>query len=145
MEENKKDNEAQLSKTLYNDLANMVVECAKTVHETMGSGLLEDIYKKCMAIEMEKQGLHFIADFNMPVVYKTLVIENAVTLDFMVNDLLLVQVKSIDKIEPLHLAQMMTYLKVTNKMRCLLINFNSQNLPKNISSVVSAPYTLLPE
>lgn len=145
MENNKTDNEAPLSKSLYNALSYMIIGCAIEVHKTLGPGLLESVYQKCMAEEMRQQGIPFLSEFIVPVIYKGIEIDTELRLDFLVNHLIVVEIKSVEKMNPLYMAQVMTYLKLTGKMRGLLINFNCQNISKNVSSIVTPPYALLPD
>lgn len=145
MENNKTDNEAPLSKSLYNALSYMIIGCAIEVHKTLGPGLLESVYQKCMAEEMRQQGIPFLSEFKVPVIYKGIEIDTELRLDFLVNHLIVVEIKSVEKMNPLYMAQVMTYLKLTGKMRGLLINFNCQNISKNVSSIVTPPYALLPD
>ena len=143
--ENKKEYEGQLTKSFYNALSYMIIGCAIEVHKTLGPGLLESVYQKCLAEEMRQQSIPFLSEFQVPIVYKGIVIDSELRLDFLVNDLILVETKAVEKMNPLYMAQVMTYLKLTNKMRGLLINFNCQNISKNTTSIVTPAYALLPD
>lgn len=145
MEDSKKEYEGQLTKSLYNALSYMIIGCAIEVHKILGPGLLESVYQKCLAEEMRQQGIPFLSEFKVPIVYKGIVIDSELRLDFLVNDLILVETKAVEKMNPLYMAQVMTYLKLTNKMRGLLINFNCQNISKEVVSIVTPPYALLPD
>lgn len=104
--------------------ATEVVDAAYTVHTKLGPGLLESVYEACLAHEMAKRGLRFTKQVSMPIVYDGLKLESGLRLDFVVGDCLVVEVKAVEQLIPVHQAQVLTYLKLSGHRLGLLINFN---------------------
>lgn len=94
----------------------------------MGPGLLESIYHKCLEKEFELRGIKFISELKIPIEYKGLTLEADLRLDFLVENILPVEIKAVEHILPVHEAQIITYLKLLEKPEGLLINFNVTNI-----------------
>ena len=107
-----------------NDIKGEIVDCAFKVHQKMGSGLYERVYEDCMAHEFEKRGVAFKRQYPITVEYEDLIIRNAFKIDLLVEDKVIVELKSTDKIHPIHQSQIITYLKLAKIDIGLLINFN---------------------
>ncbi|MCB1840911.1 MAG: GxxExxY protein [Alphaproteobacteria bacterium] len=107
-----------------NDITGEIVDCAYKIHKTMGPGLYEKVYEDCFAYELEKKGLAFSRQHPVTVQYEALVIPSAFKIDLLVADAVVVELKSTDKIHPIHQAQIITYLKLAKLQVGLLINFN---------------------
>jgi GxxExxY protein len=125
------------SKETLNRLSNMVIGCAIEVHKVLGPGLLESAYQQCLAWEFRQQGLSVKEQVSVPIRYKALEVSNAYRLDMLIEEELIVELKAVDKIEPVHIAQMLTYLKVNGLRLGLLLNFNVEVLKKGIRRVVN--------
>jgi len=120
-----------------NRLSSVVIGCAIEVHKVLGPGLLESAYQQCLAWELRRQGLSVKEQVPVPIRYKELEVSNAYRLDILIEDELIVELKAADKIEPVHIAQMLTYLKVSGLRLGLLLNFNVEVMKKGIKRVVS--------
>jgi GxxExxY protein len=120
-----------------NRLSNTVIGCAIEVHQVLGPGLLESAYQQCLAWELRRQGLSVKEQVSVPIRYKELDVPNAYRLDILIEDELIVELKAVDKIEPVHIAQMLTYLKVNGLRLGLLLNFNVEVIKKGIKRVVN--------
>jgi len=116
--------------------ASRVIECAITVHRTLGPGLFESIYEPCLAHEMQKAGLRFERQVVLPLTYDGLRFPKAFRVDFIVEHELLVELKSIERFQPVHSMQVRTYLKLADLRKGLLINFNVPLLKDGIKSIV---------
>ena len=117
-----------------NAIASRVIGCAITVHRTLGPGLLESVYEACFTHELAKAGFDVHRQKPQRIVYDGMVLEDALRLDLVVNDTILIEVKAVEKVQPIHKAQLRTYLKLANRRLGLLINFNSELIKKRHSS-----------
>jgi GxxExxY protein len=115
------------------DLCKLVIGSAIDVHRALGPGLLESAYQKCLALEMSLRGIAHETEVAVPVVYRGTHIEPAYRADFVVEGTLIVEVKSIAKLEPIHRAQLLTYMRLTGIRVGLLLNFNSPTLKDGIA------------
>ena len=106
-------------------VARSTVDCAFRVHQQLGPGLLESVYEVCFAHELTKAGLRFERQFALPVVYDGLKLEAGLRLDFLIENMLVVELKAVEQLLPVHQAQVLTYLKLSSKRLGLLINFNT--------------------
>jgi GxxExxY protein len=111
----------------YEDLTHKIIGCAMKVHSTLGNGFQEVIYQRAMAIEMDKQGLHYDREMEMTIYYDDTAIGNR-RVDFFVEDVIMVELKALIKLEDVHLAQAMNYCQAYNLPIGLLINFGSRSL-----------------
>ena len=107
-----------------NDLTNEIIGSAIEVHRNLGPGLLESTYEECMAFELQKRDLFVKRQYVIPIIYKGIKLNQSYRIDLLVNNEVIVELKSIRKIEPIHNAQLLTYLKLANKRYGLLMNFN---------------------
>ncbi|HEV7693666.1 MAG TPA: GxxExxY protein [Hyphomonadaceae bacterium] len=117
-------------------IATAVVDAAYSVHRTLGPGLLESVYEICLAHELEKRGHRVLKQTPLPVVYDTVKLEAGYRIDLIVDDLVVVEVKSVDGIAPVHEAQLLTYLRLSNRRLGFLINFNVALLKQGIKRMV---------
>lgn len=115
-----------------NDISYQVIGAAVEVHRALGPGLLESAYQQCLCREFELRGLAFASQVPLPVVYKGAKLDCAYRLDFLVADQLVVEVKAVEGLLPVHEAQLLTYLRLGNWNVGLLINFNVEVLTKGI-------------
>jgi GxxExxY protein len=109
-----------------------IIGCAINVHKHFGPGLLENIYEQCLAIELAEKGFDVQKQVFMPVKYKNHVLENAYKLDLWVNKKVIVEIKAVEKIIPVHEAQIFSYMKLSESPLGLLINFNEKLLKDGI-------------
>ena len=107
-----------------NQLTNEIIGSAIEVHRNLGPGLLESTYEECMAFELQERDLTVERQLELPVLYKGNQLEQNYRIDLLVNNQVIIELKSIKKIEPIHDAQLLTYLKLANKKYGLLLNFN---------------------
>lgn len=119
-----------------NELTTQIIGAAIEVHKQLGPGLLESAYETCMAQEMSLRGIEFERQKPLPLTYKGTKLDCGYRLDFLVEGLVVVELKAIKKFEPVHNAQMLTYLKLTNCKLGLLLNFHTVLLKTGIKRVV---------
>ena len=117
-----------MTKSELKDLVYKVNGAAIEVHKNLGPGLLESIYHKCLEKEFELRGINYVSELKIPIQYKELALEADLRLDFLVENILPVEIKAVEQILPVHEAQIITYLKLLEKPEGLLINFNVTNI-----------------
>ncbi len=120
----------------FDELSNKVIGCAIEVHRTLGPGLLESTYVQCLAKELELAGIEFKQQAELPVVYKGIELECGYRIDLLIEDNLIIELKSVTKTLPIHEAQILTYMKLANVKIGLLINFNVEILKEGIKRFV---------
>jgi GxxExxY protein len=120
----------------FDSLSNKVIGCAIEVHKTLGPGLLESTYEHCLAYELNNSGLAFERQKSLPVNYKGTALECGYRLDLLVEDKLIVELKSVDKLQKIHEAQILTYMRLSHLNVGLLINFNEIMLKNGIKRFV---------
>ncbi|MGC3978499.1 MAG: GxxExxY protein [Paludibacteraceae bacterium] len=111
-----------------NELSKIIIGCAIEVHKELGPGLLEKTYEKAMLMVIKEKGLDAKYQLEVPVNFRNTIIDNALRLDILVEELIIVELKSVEKILPIHEAQVLTYLKLLKKPKGILINFNCTNI-----------------
>jgi len=116
-------------------LTQKVIGCAISVHKELGPGLLESSYEHCLNYELNLQGIVVQRQVMLPVRYKSITVDAGYRLDLLIENNLIVELKAVDKLSNIHLAQMMTYLKLTGIKRGLIINFNVTKLVSGIKRV----------
>ena len=116
--------------------ATSVIGCALRVHTNLGPGLLESVYADCLAQELKKDRLEFQRQVRLPLKYEGGLLRRVFVADFVVEDSVLVELKSIDRILSVHCAQVLTYLRLAGLRKGLLINFNTAHLRDGIRSFV---------
>ena len=107
-----------------NDLTGQIIGAAIEVHKVVGPGLLESAYEECLCHELSNRGLSFERQQKLPITYKAVHLDCGYRLDFFVADQVIVEVKAVENILPIHEAQVLTYLKMSGRQVGLLINFN---------------------
>lgn len=123
------DTEAR-SKLLYEALTERVIGAAIEVHRALGPGLLESAYEECLCHELYLQGIKFERQMPLPVEYKGVKLDCGYRLDIIVEDVLILEIKCLEHILPVHEAQLLTYLKMTGKRVGLILNFNVSTLTR---------------
>jgi len=119
-------------------VAREIVDAAFTVHKTLGPGLLEHVYEVCLAHELARRDLRVERQFDLPVVYDSIRFEAGYKIDLIVEDRVIVELKVVEKLLPIHQAQLLTYLKLADKRLGLLIDFNTVLIKDGIKRMVSA-------
>jgi GxxExxY protein len=114
------------------DLTKQIIGSAIDVHRELGAGLLESAYEECLCHELHLRNLGFQRQVSLPVMYKRLALDCGYRLDIVVQDLVVVEVKSVEQILPIHQAQLLTYMRLSKKKVGLLINFNVAVLKNGI-------------
>lgn len=107
-----------------NGISGQVVDAALRMHSTLGPGLLESAYRGCLAYELRKRGLAVAEEVGLPVVYDSQRLDVGYRIDFLVEDWVVLEIKSIEAIGPIHKAQLLSYLKLSGRPLGLLLNFN---------------------
>ena len=120
-----------------NAVARQIVEAAYRVHTTLGPGLLESVYEAALAYELEKRGLRITRQQAIPVIYETVHILTGFHADLVVEDKVIVDIKALESIAPVHKKQLLTYLKLADKRLGLLINFNVALIKDGITRIVN--------
>ena len=120
------------SKAKADELSKRIIGAAIEVHRTLGPGLLEEAYEECLCRELELQGIAFRRQVLIDIDYKGRVVRNAFRLDLLVEELVIVDLKSIDRFHPIHEAQILTYLRLAERWLGLVINFNMPVLKDGI-------------
>ena len=120
-----------------NQISSEIIGSAIEVHKQLGPGLLESAYETCLAFELRKKGFKVERQLALPVIYKDVKLDAGYRIDLLVNDKVIVEVKSVDVLAPIHTAQILTYLKLKDLKLGLLINFNSVVVKDGIRRVVN--------
>ncbi len=118
-------------------IASKIVNSSIKVHKTLGPGLLESVYQKCLTYELEKEGLKVDCEIPVPVKYNDINIDMGFRADMIINDSVIIENKTVDKIHPIHEAQLLTYLKVTNIKLGFLLNWNATLMKNGIRRMVN--------
>ncbi|HOO52213.1 MAG TPA: GxxExxY protein [Alphaproteobacteria bacterium] len=114
------------------NLGRQVVDTVFRVHQELGAGLLESIYEECLAIALKKRNIQFRKQVSMPISYEGVDIPNAFKIDFIVEDSIILELKAVEKIIPVHEAQLLTYMKLSKIRTGFLINFNTKLIKDGI-------------
>ena len=126
-----------MTKKVITQLSYKIIGFAIRVHKKLGPGLLERIYEECLKYELEQNGYHVKQQVNIEVDYYDLQLENPLKLDLLVNDCIIVELKTVDKFHPIDEAKLMTYIKLLSIPQGLLINFNTTNITKSTKPLVN--------
>ncbi len=120
-----------------NELGNLILDCAFEVHRKLGPGLLESTYQACLAYELEQSVLEVIKEAALPVVYKDVHLQCGYRVDLWINRRVIIEIKAVDALNDVHLAQVLTYLKLSENKLGYLLNFNVPQLKQGIRRVVN--------
>ncbi|MBS1552340.1 MAG: GxxExxY protein [Bacteroidetes bacterium] len=113
-----------------------IVDCAFKVHSSLGPGLLEKIYETCFCHELSKKGLKFSSQVSVPIKYDGLIFNEGCRIDVLVEDKVICELKAVNEMNPVYEAQILTYLKLTNKRLGFLINFNVPLIKNGIKRII---------
>lgn len=120
-----------------NELSKIVFNCALKVHQNLGPGLLESAYEECLFYELNKTGLEIQKQKALPLVYEEVKLDIGYRIDIIIENKLILEIKSVEALNDIHFAQMLTYLKLTNCKLGMLINFNVALIKNGIKRVVN--------
>jgi GxxExxY protein len=120
-----------------NELSKIVVNCAYKVHKSLGPGLLESAYEECLFYELNKTGLKIEKQKGLPLIYEEVKLEIGYRIDLIIENKLIVEIKSVELLNDVHFAQLLTYLKLTNSKLRLLINFNVALIKNGIKRIAN--------
>ncbi|MDA0690655.1 MAG: GxxExxY protein [Nitrospinae bacterium] len=119
-----------------NEWSNKIIGACIEVHKSLGPGLLENVYQNCLAREFSLQNIPFQKEVSKPVEYKGVLMDCDLRLDFLIDNKVVVELKAVEKILPVHKAQVLTYLKLTGCKLGLLVNFNVSALKDGVERIV---------
>ncbi len=121
---------------LINELTEKVIGCAIEVHRTLGPGLLESAYQECLFYELKSCGLYVERELNLPIVYKEIKIDHGYRIDLLIEKILVIELKTVEKFTDVHTAQILTYMRLGEYSTGLLINFNTKLLKDGIKRFI---------
>ena len=119
---------------IYNDLSEKIIGCAIEVHRHLGPGLLESAYQECLAYELDINNIKFKKELQVLIKYKSITLDCGYRLDFLIEDKIILELKSVEDTQPIHEAQILTYMKLLEIRKGFLINFNKTLLKNGIKS-----------
>ena len=120
-----------------NELSHITIGCAIKIHKALGPGLLESAYQECLHYELTQQNLYVEKEKPLPLVYEQVELECGYRVDLLIEKKLIVEVKAVESLHPVHLAQVLTYLRLSNCKLGLLINFNVPLLKEGIKRIIN--------
>jgi GxxExxY protein len=120
-----------------NEISGQIIDAAIKVHSALGPGLLESAYEACLMFELKKRGLRVQSQLPMPIKYEGLLLEVGYRIDLLVEDKVIVEVKTVTKLARIHQAQLLSYLKMSNRRLGLLLNFHELHLKDGIKRMVN--------
>jgi len=120
-----------------NELSNKIIGLAIEVHQSLGPGLLESAYKECLYYKLKKEGLSVAKEIPMPLIYEEVKLDCGYRIDILVESKIVIEIKSVEALNDVHLAQTLTYIKLGGYKLGLLINFNVYMLKEGIRRVVN--------
>ena len=120
-----------------NEIATKVIGICIELHKNLGPGLLESVYENALVYDLREAGFDVKQQVAVPVIYKEVKMEVGFRIDLLINDKIIIELKSVEKLQPVHYAQTLTYLKLSDKKLGLLINFNEKILKNGIHRIVN--------
>ncbi len=121
-----------------NTISQIVVDCALKVHQNLGPGLLESAYEECLFYEISRRGLKVEKQKPLPLIYQEIKMEVGYRIDLLVENKFIIEIKSVEALNDVHLAQTLTYLKLSNCKLGLLINFNVSLIKNGIRRIINS-------
>jgi GxxExxY protein len=134
-----------MTKKEVTQLSYEITGLAIKVHKNLGPGLLENIYEECLKIELINNGYDVKQQLYVPINYEGVEIKTKLVVDLLVNDCIIIELKAIEEILPIHEAQLLTYMKVLKKPQGLLINFYTNNITKSLRPFINEYFKALPD
>ncbi|HEX8516048.1 MAG TPA: GxxExxY protein [Bacteroidia bacterium] len=132
-----------MTQKYINELSYKIIGCAIELHKQMGPGLLE-LYEECMIEELKATGLSVRSQIAVPISYKSKKLGTPLKPDLLVNDTIIVELKAVETVIPVHKAILISYLKLSGKTRGLLINFHTENMSNATTSLITDEFSKLP-
>jgi len=126
-----------MTPTELNEITGKIIEFSIKVHKSLGPGMLEGAYEICLTHELVKHGFKVERQKKLPIVYDGIRLDAGYRLDLLVNDAVIVEVKAVERIHPVHEAQLLSYLRMTDRKLGLVINFNMKMLRDGVKRVVN--------
>lgn len=120
-----------------NEISNIILGCAIEVHKRLGPGLLESAYQECLCHELTSKGLSIVKEKPMPIIYKDIKLNHGYRIDILVENKVVIEIKTVDAFLDIHIAQILTYLKLGEYKLGLLLNFNVTSLKNGIKRVIN--------
>lgn len=120
-----------------NEISYKVIGAAIELHKNLGPGLLESVYENALAYDLREAGLEVKQQIPMPLIYKEVKMDNGYRLDLLIENKVIIEIKSVESFAPVHFSQTLTYLKLSNMKLGLLINFNTDKLKDGIHRIVN--------
>ncbi|WP_262150567.1 GxxExxY protein [Chryseobacterium foetidum] len=134
-----------MTKKEVTQLSYEITGYAIKVHKSLGAGLLESIYEKCLVHELLRNGYDVKQQVRVPIIYEDIIIDADLKVDLLINDCIVVQLKAVEEILAIHEAQLLTYMKILKKPQGLLINFFTNNITKSLRPFVNEYFKTLPD
>jgi GxxExxY protein len=125
-----------LADTSFNHITHQIIEAAIAVHRTLGPGPLESPYKMCLCYELAERKVRFVTERSIPVTYKDVRLDGCYRVDLIVEEAIVVELKSVDQIAPIHTAQVLTYMRLARCPVGLIINFNVEKLTSGVKRLI---------
>ncbi|WP_020568308.1 GxxExxY protein [Neolewinella persica] len=132
------------TKKTLTQLGYNVISAAIEVHKHLGPGILESVYEECLVEELSIRGIKVKRQVQVPISYKGMALSTPLRLDLLVEDILIVELKAVEKVLPVHEAQLLSYLKLAEKPKGILINFKTTNIARSALHRVTHLFTALP-
>ena len=129
---------------IENDLSNKIIGCAIEVHKQLGPGLLESAYKECLMHELSISGLKIQKEKPVPIIYKDIKLDHGYRIDLLVENKVVIEIKTVENFTDVHLAQVLTYLKLGDYKLGLLLNFHVTTLRNGIKRIILLLFTVSP-
>jgi len=120
-----------------NEIAKIVIEVGLSIHRTLGPGLFESVYETVLAHELRQRGLNVKRQEPIPLLWKGLVLDDSFRADIVINDQVIIELKSLEKLSPVHKKQLLTYLRIADKKLGLLLNFGASLFKEGIERIVN--------
>ncbi|MBS1744642.1 MAG: GxxExxY protein [Bacteroidetes bacterium] len=133
------------TKKQVTQLSYAIIGLAIKVHKILGPGLLESVYEKCLLYELQKAGHEVKQQLIVPVVYEEMIFDTDLRLDLLVDEIVIVELKAIETVPPVHEAKLLTYMKLLKKPQGLMINFFTDNITKSMKPFVNEYFRHLPD
>ncbi len=119
-----------------NQISKIILDCAFKIHTALGPGLLESAYRECLAYELKKNGLEIEVEKPIPLIYKDITLDCGYRIDLLVGSKVIVELKVVDEFNEVHIAQILTYMKISGCKLGLLLNFNTRSLKNGIQRLI---------
>ena len=122
---------------IENEISNIIIGCAIDVHRCFGPGLLESAYRECLFYDLKEKGLEVVKEKPMPIIYKEVKLDHGYRMDLLVENKVVVELKRTEAINEVHIAQLLTYLKLGNYRLGLIINFQTKLLKDGLKRIIN--------